>query len=61
MTSSQAYSGIYSSKITGVYVLSETTLKTKMKQPAKAERRDNYPILSITALKTFVRSEIPTK
>lgn len=42
-------------------MLSETTLKTKMKHPAKAERRESSPILSITALKTFVRSEIPTK
>lgn len=36
-------------------------LNTRIKQAAKVDRRVNYPILLITALKTFVRREIPTK
>lgn len=42
-------------------MLRETMLKTRMKHPANAESRESYPMLSITALKTFVSKEIPTK
>lgn len=37
------------------------TLNTIMKHVAKAVNRLSYLILSITALKTLVNSDIPTK
>ena len=56
MMSSQAYYGKSSSQMTEVYVLRETTLKTKMKTPARKDRRANFLKLLRMALKILVRS-----
>lgn len=60
-TSSQASSGRSSSQSTGVYVLSATTLKTKMKTAARKERNTNFLKLLRMALKMLVSYEIYVK
>lgn len=56
--SSQASSGRSSSQRTEVYVLSEMTLKTRMKTPARNESNASFLKLLRIALKMLVSSDI---
>lgn len=57
ITSQQASSGRSSYHITLVYTFKDTTLKTKIKTPAKNDNKASFLKLLRIALKIFVNSE----